>query len=162
MAKEKFKKVLYLSLIIIWMLTVFMFSNQDGGESQRTSKFLTGKIVQILTFNQNITEEQEIIWIEKTDYIVRKLAHFSIYTLGGILIYNYINTFNIKHNRKIVITIIIGALYASFDEFHQYFVSDRSAQVLDVCIDSLGVIAGGTLTYLTKNLLINNYSKGEN
>lgn len=162
MTKEKLKKIVYLALIIIWMVTIFRFSNENGEDSQETSRAVTEKIVQILTFNQNITEEQELTLIENIDYIVRKLAHFSIYALGGILIYNYIDTFNLKNNKKIIISIVIGALYAVFDEFHQYFVADRSAQIIDMCIDSLGVITGVILIYITKNLLINRYSKGEN
>lgn len=150
MSKEKLKKLIYLALIIIWMLTVFMFSHQKGEESQKTSNSITKVIVQILTHNQNITEAEQLALIEKTDYIVRKLAHFSIYLLGGILIYNYIKTFDLKTNKKIIISIMIGVLYATFDEFHQYFVAERSAQILDVCIDSLGIITGVILISLTK------------
>ena len=152
MSRLKLKRAIYLILIIIWMLTIFMFSNENGDESQRTSRSITQIVVKILTFNQNITEEQELHLIESTDYIVRKTAHFSIYVLGGILIYNYINTFNLKRNKKIIISILVGIVYAMCDEFHQYFVADRSAQILDVCIDSLGGITGVTSVYLIKNI----------
>ena len=151
MTKEKYKKIIYLILIIIWMLTVFMFSNQNGDKSQSTSKMVTKIIVQIFTHNQNLTEEQTTKLVEDADYVVRKLAHFSIYALGGLLIYSYINTFNLKINKKIIISIIIGALYATFDEFHQYFVDDRSAQILDVGIDSLGILTGTTLLHIIKD-----------
>ena len=150
MLKDNLKRGIYLLLIVIWMLTVFMFSNQNGDKSQKTSNAVTKVIVQILTYNQNISEEQELTLIENTDYAVRKLAHFSIYLLGGILIYNYINTYNLKTRKKIVIAILMGILYAAFDELHQYFVSDRSARIFDVCIDSIGVITGTTLIYLIK------------
>ena len=151
MAKEKIKQIIYLALIIIWMLTVFMFSNENGNESQNTSRNVTKTIVKIITYNQNISEEQELKIIENIDYFIRKLAHYSIYLLGGILIYNYINTFNLKCSKKIIISIIIGVLYAMFDELHQYFVADRSARMFDVCIDSLGVITGVALIYLVRN-----------
>lgn len=151
MTKEKYKKIIYVILIIIWMLTVFMFSNQNGDKSQSTSKMVTKIIVQIFTQNQNLTEEQTTKLVEDADYVVRKLAHFSIYALGGLLIYSYINTFNLKNNKKIIISIIIGALYATFDEFHQYFVDDRSAQILDVGIDSLGILTGTTLLHIIKD-----------
>lgn len=159
MAKEKIKKIIYLAFIIIWMLTVFMFSNENGNESQNTSRNVTKAIVKIITYNKNILEEQEIALIEKTDYFIRKLAHYSIYLLGGILIYNYINTFNLKVSKKIIISIIIGGLSATFDELHQYFVADRSARIFDVCIDSLGVITGVTLIYLIKRINKNNIIK---
>lgn len=145
MTREKYIKIINLILIIIWMLTVFIFSNENGAKSQSTSRIVTKTIVKIFTCNQNLTQDETTKLIENTDYIVRKLAHFSIYILGGILILNYINTFKGKANKKIVISIIIGVLYAMLDEFHQYFISGRSAQVLDICIDSLGVITGVSL-----------------
>ncbi len=150
MTREKHIKIINLILIIIWMLTVFMFSNENGDKSQSTSKIVTKAIIRIFTYNQNLTQDETTKLIENTDYIVRKLAHFSIYALGGVLIFNYINTFKGKANKKIVISIVIGVLYAMLDEFHQYFISGRSAQVLDICIDSLGVITGVSLIYIIK------------
>lgn len=150
MSKEQCKRLIYLVLIIVWMITVFMFSNQNGDESQKTSKSVTEKVVQVLTYNKAVTESEKLKLINDTDYIVRKLAHFSIYTLGGILIYNYINTFELKPNKKYIIPIMIGVLYATLDEFHQYFISERSAQILDVCIDTLGIIIGIILISLIK------------
>lgn len=152
MSKEKLKQSIYLILIIIWMLTVFMFSNQNGGTSQGISRKVTTTIVRIVTQNQNLTDEQTNKIVENTDYLVRKLAHFSIYAVGGILIYNYINTFNIENKKKIIISISIGVIYAIFDELHQYFIAGRSARILDVCIDSLGVITGTILIKFTKKL----------
>lgn len=150
LSKEKCKKIAYLALIMIWGITVFMFSNQNGEQSKRTSNSITEIVVEFLTGNQNITEAQKLSLIENTDYIVRKFAHFIIYLIGGMLIYNYINTFDIKIKKKIIISMIIGELYAAFDELHQYFVAERSAQILDVCIDSLGIIAGVILISLIK------------
>ena len=145
MSKEKYKQIISLILIIIWMIIVFMFSNQNGEESQKTSNTVTKVIVRILTFNQDITEEQELKSIENLDFIIRKLAHYSIYLLGGILIWGYINTFDIATKKKIIISIIIGVAYAAFDELHQYFIANRSANIIDVSIDSIGVITGVAL-----------------
>lgn len=152
MSKEKLKQSIYLILIIIWMLIVFMFSNQNGGTSQGISRKVTTTIVRIVTQNQNLTDEQTNKIVENTDYLVRKLAHFSIYAVGGILIHNYINTFNIENKKKIIISISVGVIYAIFDELHQYFIAGRSARILDVCIDSLGVITGTILIKFTKKL----------
>lgn len=152
MLKNNLKRGIYLFLIIIWMITIFMFSNQNGNKSQNTSRNVTRAIVNILTYNQNISEEQKITLIENADYAVRKLAHFSIYAVGGILIYNYINTYNLRTRYKIIVSILIGILYAAFDELHQYFVSDRSARIFDICIDSMGAITGVTIIYLAKNI----------
>lgn len=37
---------------------------------------------------------------------------------------------------------IIAAAYAGLDEYHQSFVPGRTAELKDVFIDSLGIIAG--------------------
>lgn len=147
MLKEKIKKIVYLSLVIIWMIVVFSFSNENGNTSQNTSRTVTKTIIKTFTREHEIEEER----IESKDCLIRKCAHFSIYTLGGILIYNYINTLKLKENKKIIVSIILGILYAASDEMHQYFVAGRSAQVLDVCIDSMGIILGVIINYLTKN-----------
>lgn len=147
---EIHKKIFYLVLIIIWMIIVFMFSNQNGEESKKTSNSITKIIVQIITYNQDITEARRTEVMNDIDYIVRKCAHFSIYLLGGILIFNYINTFDLELKKKIVISILIGVLYASFDEFHQFFISERSGRIFDVCIDSLGVVVGVNMISLVK------------
>ena len=153
MTKEKLKQIIYLSLVLIWMSTIFMFSNQTGGESQGLSQKVTKVIVEIITYNQDIEEVEKLELIENTDYFIRKLAHFSIYTLGGILIYNYINTYNLSKKNVILISILIGVTYAITDEMHQYFTSGRSARIFDVLIDSCGVVAGITIVNITKKLI---------
>ena len=44
--------------------------------------------------------------------------------------------------KRAVIAIVLTALYASTDEFHQLFVPGRSGQVRDVLIDSCGAAIG--------------------
>ena len=149
MTKEKIKQIIYLSLVLLWMTTIFMFSNQTGGESQGLSQKVTKVIVETFTHNQNIDEGAKLELIENIDYYIRKLAHFSIYAIGGILIYNYINTYNLSKKIVIIISILIGAIYAMTDEFHQIFTSGRSANVFDVLIDSCGVITGVALRNFT-------------
>lgn len=149
MKKNKYKTI-YLVLVLIWMLTVFMFSSQNGEQSQNTSGKVTQLIVEIITHNQNITESKKLELIENTDYYIRKLAHYSIYALGGILIYNYINTYNTSDKKVILISILIGGIYAISDESHQHFTSGRCASVLDVLIDSFGIITGIILINIIK------------
>lgn len=161
MTKELLKKILYLALVLIWMLMVFMFSNQNGEKSQGTSRKISVIVAKIFTHNQEINEDEKEARIEKVDYAIRKIAHYSIYTLGGMLIYNYIRTFNIKKTKVILISILVGIIYATTDELHQYFMDGRSAQITDVVIDSLGIFTGVIIMYKIKNNLYNKNSKGE-
>lgn len=130
------KRILYGVFLLIWMIIVFMFSNQNGSKSQGTSDVVTKKFADIIDSYFAITLKS----LDGVSFLVRKCAHFAIYFLGGILIYNFIKTYNLKKRYLIVISIICGIIYACFDEFHQYFVAGRSAQFRDVLIDTSGVI----------------------
>lgn len=138
--KEIIIKIMDIILVLIWMCVVFWFSSQVGDTSKSQSGNTIRKIITF--FNKNITTENLEIIVETLQPFVRKLAHFSIYTLGGMLIYNLINKYNLNKKVKIIYTIIIGALYAASDEIHQLFVPYRSGQVTDVLIDTCGVITG--------------------
>jgi len=136
--KIQFKKRnIYGIFVIIWMIVIFMFSNQNGTESQGTSDVITNSIISISDdyFGINISNLKDTI-----SFCIRKLAHFSIYFLGGILIYNFINSFPIKKKYSIIFSIAFGIAYAFFDELHQLFIDGRSGQIRDVLIDSCGVI----------------------
>lgn len=135
---ENRKRLIYGILIIMWMVLVFAFSSQNGEKSQKTSGYLTDKVVQMIIKvkpNMNIKELRENI-----SFIVRKIAHFSIYFIGSILIFNFLSTFSLKLKEVILLTTILGVLYAVSDEIHQLFISERAGQIRDVLIDSAGVI----------------------
>ena len=121
------------------MTVVFTFSNEGGTKSSNTSRKVTEVIVQTIS-DKSIDENEQLI--EKTDKIVRKLAHYTIYTIGGILIFSYVNTIDKSKKEKILYSVAFGAGYAVTDEIHQFFVSGRSARIFDVGIDTLGVITG--------------------
>ncbi len=137
-------KIIGIIFILIWMVSVFAFSGQVGTESTGTSRKVTEFIVQLIS-DKSIEENEELIG--NLDKVIRKLAHYTIYTLGGILIYNYANTTDKSKKEKILYSIAFGAGYAITDELHQFFVPGRSARIFDVGIDTLGVITG-VLLYL--------------
>lgn len=148
--KEKCIKIFKIILVVIWMMTVFMFSNEDGTESSNTSRKVTVTVVQ--TFSDKTEEENEPI-IQRVDKVIRKLAHYSIYTIGGILIINYVYTINKNNKEKVLYSIAFGAVYAITDEIHQFFVSERSARIFDVGIDTLGVITGIAIYLVIRKLI---------
>lgn len=135
-------KIILGILIIIWMGTVFFFSNQPSIKSSNTSKGVIEKITNRIPNMNNATNAEKEGLIEELQTPVRKLAHFSLYTVGGILILLYLNQFNLTEKRKIIYSFIIGVVYATTDEIHQLFVIGRSCELRDVCIDSLGIVFG--------------------
>lgn len=134
----KLKKITTIILIILWMAGVFYFSNQASTESSKISSGFTDKVLSIWNSSKSKTPSQK----RKIEKIIRKIAHFSVYTLGGILILLHMNTYLFKTKKKVLLSWLIGTIYAITDETHQLFIPGRSGEIKDVCIDSLGVITG--------------------
>lgn len=132
-------KIFNIILIIIWMATIFKFSGQQGTDSGDTSRKFTVAIIRIITGKSLEINDP---FVEGIQLFIRKMAHFSIYALGGFLIMNYAYTTDKKMKQKILYSIAFGAGYAITDELHQFFVPGRSARILDVGIDTAGVITG--------------------
>lgn len=130
------KKIIKLLFIIIWLLVIFLFSNQDGS----TSTSLTNGILEKYLF----FVDSDIFFM-----IIRKMAHITEYFILGILVLNFINEF--KVDKKIIISILICFILASFDEFHQLFIPDRTGCLLDVFIDMIGASLGILILSLIKN-----------
>lgn len=137
-------KIFNIILIGIWMITIFNFSGQQGTKSGDTSKKFTVAIIRILTGKNMALDDP---FIEGIQLIIRKLAHFSVYAIGGFLIMNYAYTTDKTMKQKIIYSICFGGGYAITDEIHQFFVPGRSGNIFDVGIDTLGVITG-VLIYL--------------
>lgn len=137
-----FKRVLFLILLAIAFYVIYNFSAQNGEISGSLSLKVTEFIVKIVSKVKNMDEVVKLHYIEKLHPIIRKLAHFSVYTVVGFSIMGFMCTFDIKNIIKVIISFSVGVTYAISDEIHQYFIPGRSARVFDVCIDSLGVLTG--------------------
>lgn len=147
------KKIISIILVIGWMIIVFTFSNQKGEGSGNTSRMIATKIVEIVDIQNSISYEDKEIMVQKIEPVIRKLAHYFIYTLGGILIINCIYIFISVEKRAIAYSAIIGVIYAASDEIHQLFIEDRSSRIADVVIDSLGILTGIAIYLLVKKIL---------
>ena len=78
-------------------------------------------------------------------FLVRKGAHIFAYFVLGILMVNALRQVNLskfKFNRPATLSIIVCALYAASDEFHQLFISGRSGEIRDIIIDSCAATVG--------------------
>ena len=118
-------------LVVIWMIVIFIFSNYNGEVSTMQSEGLLDKILMLIHY----TGDVDIL-----RYLIRKCAHITEYLILGILVYNACKYNSIKDIIKL--SIIICILYACSDEIHQLFVNDRSGQIYDVLIDSVGSSLG--------------------
>lgn len=142
------RKFLYPSRIICaiislaCMVTIFMFSREDGEKSSKTSGKVTDTVIDVTVkdYEQKPAKEKKSIR-EKVSFWVRKTAHFTIYTLLGLMVSLTIG------KRKIFSLGTLGALlfcfmYAVSDEIHQSFTPDRSCEFRDVMIDTSGAALG--------------------
>lgn len=132
--KKIILRTILLILIILTCLIIFEFSGQNANDSKKVSGKITEKIVSIF-YNVKLDKN-------RVESIVRKIAHYSIYTLLGIEIMSFISTFTIKEFDRISFALIAGMIYAMIDEIHQAFVPGRGAIITDVMLDSLGVMTG--------------------
>ena len=149
------RKIIFTIFVCIWMLTVFSFSNEQGTSSSNTSRNVSMMIVNILDIKNEILEEQRVEVVKVIEPIIRKLAHYSLYMLGGVLIINCINEYIKEYKKMIIYSSFIGILYAISDELHQLFVNGRSAKIVDVLIDSSGIFTGILIYVFAKKVIKN-------
>lgn len=133
------KKLILWILIFVWMITIFMFSAQNGDESSELSQgFLRTFILRFTP--DNISEDI----VNMMEYIIRKCAHMTEYAVFGILVFYQIKLYRLfeKEWNWIVMAVICVMIYASTDEIHQLFVGGRSGRFTDVLIDTAGGFIG--------------------
>ena len=83
--------------------------------------------------------------ILKWDKVLRKCAHFSLFFVGGFLFYMLYLSFDSFFEfsvKRFIKSLTSTCVVAMFDEIHQTFSLERSPEIKDVIIDSLGGISG--------------------
>ena len=157
--------VAYLTITIIIMIFIFFQSSLPADTSQEESDI----IVRFLS--RLIDRDAELL-----SFIVRKLAHFTEYTVLGLFIsltvkehYHKKRYHEEQHSEKhyhdehfhkgqfliriFIIPLICGVLYATSDEIHQRFVPGRSCELRDVLIDTCGVLLGVLIVNICQHLI---------
>ena len=171
MHKGKILKIISTIFVLVWMITVFIFSSQDGTQTLNTS----GAFIQVIdstlnnvesnntnktdTVNTQDNNNKKYNYSQELQTFVRKNAHYFLYTVGGIILSVFFYAF-LKENKKIyAFAILTGTIYAMSDEFHQKFIAGRTSRITDVGIDTLGVITGTILFMVFINILIRSKKK---
>ena len=152
----KDKKVLIIR-VILTVLTVaavaaiFYNSSQDAVESTERSSPLTDWINGILAGFP--------IPFSVTENFIRKLAHFTEYSILGALLsvtyYLYIH----RIKTVLISTLISGAVIATIDEIIQLFPAGRSCQISDILLDCCGVAFATAIVMLIIRTIENNRLK---
>lgn len=73
-------------------------------------------------------------------YSVRKLAHLTEYGIFSLLIYaSFLDATDFEWRPRLALrSIVIAGLYSLTDEYHQSFVSNRTASIMDCGLDTMG------------------------
>ena len=142
------RAIFVLLLLVATFTAIFYFSSQEGITSNELSQQVIRKIIDFLGPTKDLSDAEKMELVYTWNPIIRKVAHFSIYTLVGIWGMALMCTYNISNKKRWILSLEMGILYAALDEFHQSFVSSRTASIIDVGIDTLGVITGILIVFI--------------
>jgi VanZ family protein len=122
----------YWSPLLLWMLFIFWMST--GTFSAENTSLIIEPLLRFLMPSLS-AENADII-----HGLIRKLGHVVEYFILGFLLFRAFRggSKELRIPRWVFSSFIFLALYAASDEFHQSFVSTRTASLYDVGIDMLG------------------------
>ena len=138
---NKNKKMISWIMLIAWMGIIFFMSRQPGEVSSSQSEL----VLKIFSF---LGIELNQYFGELATLVIRKTAHFSEYLILFLFAYN-VSRFYFTTKKARLYSIIFVFLYASTDEFHQYFIPGRNMAFKDVLIDT----SGGVIGYLIMKIV---------
>ena len=132
---------------ILVMVMIFRFSAQTAVVSSDLSQTLTEKIVHSINYRLGMdwTPAEQALRVMTFEYYVRKLAHFGEFLLLAVTLVIPLYVHGVRKARLFFLTMLICALYALSDEYHQSFIEGRSPQILDTAVDCCGSLVGTLL-----------------
>lgn len=146
-----FKKIISTSILIIWMIIIFIFSNQNSIDSIKVSDKVASKTLTTVSevTGKNLSENRKKELVINSRFIVRKIAHFTLYFILFLLIYTVFRSYGVS-KYTIVYSLIFCFVASMLDEFHQLFSAGRTSRMLDVIIDTMGAFTSSLLVLFLK------------
>ena len=143
---KKYAKYLALAVTLAIMAAIFVFSSQPGELSTKVSHAVTE------TVQASRIKAITPLWFSATNLNanVRKWAHVYIYCALGVSMAVTVQLWlhRVALWQKALLASALCMLYAASDEFHQYFIPGRAAQLSDVAIDAMGFLPCVAAVYL--------------
>ena len=131
--------------VLLWMAVIFSASG-DANSFRRSSRIL-GPLLHLLF--PHMPEET----VNHIVTFARKCVHLAVYAILAFLVWRALRQ-PAKGDprpwswREAGWAILLVAIYAATDEFHQHFVPGREASVLDVLLDTSGGAGGMVLVWM--------------
>lgn len=121
--------------VILWAVAIFVFSSGLFSGSN-TSSVLRSLVLWVYPS----ATETGLAFVHG---LVRKTSHFVEYAILALLLARAFQTSlrEFLRNHWFAVSLAFVALYALSDEFHQSFVSSRTASIYDCLIDTAGGLA---------------------
>ena len=138
-------------LLILWMGLICSFSSQTGTSSSSLSTKVLTRIA--ITIDKDMTDEEIDEFVDKYSFIIRKVAHLTIYFILGILAYINLREYMKVTPALVIYSIIFCLVYASTDEIHQLLVNGRSGNIYDVILDTCGSTLAILISYYSRRRL---------
>lgn len=127
----------------VWMTVIFFFSTSSFSEETTASIIIP--VLRALFPDAPPEKLSEI------HFFVRKISHFAEFAVLSLLWLRALRgEWKEKKYPFFFISFLISVLYALLDEFHQSFVSVRTASVVDVIIDSAGAASSLIVLKITE------------
>jgi VanZ family protein len=125
--------------VLAWMALIFTASG-DSHSYEHSSRILEPLLRWLFPY---LSET----YVQEIHHLFRKCAHLAEYFVFALLLWRALrkpvkNVSRPWNWREAGLVLLLVALYAASDEFHQRFVPTRTAQVSDVFIDAAGGAAG--------------------
>ncbi len=129
-----------LFMTTVFIIIMFLFSNQTGLDSVNRSGKLIDRFIDLLNMRETL-KEYPAIFVNR-NYIFRKLIHFTEYMILGVFIFSVCRLINMSKRRLFYITVLICSAISVLDETRQAFVPGRTPLATDVLIDVAGSVSG--------------------
>jgi VanZ family protein len=99
-------------------------------------------IVMGLIFAASSTPGSDLPKLGTWDVFAKKGGHMLGYALLSAAYFHVINNGKKIRGIQFFSALLLAILYSVTDEFHQLFTPDRTASLIDVCIDAAGGLLG--------------------
>jgi VanZ family protein len=134
------KRLLWWIVIFAWCIMIFSITESPAATSENTSSII-----------KYLTNAPQVL-VDIIDYIVRKMAHVSLFGLLAVFLY----LANQERKKAPILAWFLATLYGATDEIHQIFAPGRTPLVTDVLIDSVGAVIALLLYSLLRKVIKKN------
>lgn len=142
--REKLWMIALITTVAV-MAAIIIFSAQSAAESNGLSKSLAENLIRMFpALGDTIT-------VSQLNHYLRKFAHFTLYFVLGCGLTGVAT--KQKKISPVLLSILVGAVFAGTDEIHQFFSENRGPMVQDVILDTCGVAVGSAFAALCRRCL---------